>query len=154
MSRILRDAVLDLSEHHEFARPLVNSGRLSVPCTYDGSPLITADALAGPARTRPGSACPDVPLGDGYLLPKLAGKFTLLTIDADAPDLIEEDGITVEHLALKVTDDPTLALKDRYLGDAPGAVYLIRPDQHVAARRDSYDDKQFRAAIRRAVGKE
>ncbi|CAN0542585.1 unnamed protein product, partial [Laminaria digitata] len=33
MSRIFRNAVLDLAEHHAFARPLVNSGRLSVPCT-------------------------------------------------------------------------------------------------------------------------
>ncbi|RME18823.1 MAG: FAD-dependent oxidoreductase, partial [Alphaproteobacteria bacterium] len=30
MSRILRDAVLDLADRFEFARPLVNSGRLSV----------------------------------------------------------------------------------------------------------------------------
>ncbi|MEY8840881.1 FAD-dependent oxidoreductase, partial [Cribrihabitans sp. XS_ASV171] len=82
MSRLLRDAVLDLSEHYEFARPLVNSGRLSVPCTYDGSPLNSADAMGGPERTRPGSPCPDAPLGDEFLLPKLAGKFTLLTIDA------------------------------------------------------------------------
>ncbi|SHF07481.1 3-(3-hydroxy-phenyl)propionate hydroxylase [Ruegeria intermedia] len=154
MSRILRDAVLDLSEHYEFARPLVNSGRLSVPCTYDGSPLNSADALDGPAETRPGSPCPDAPLGDEFLLPKLAGKFTLLTIDADAPDRIEEEGVTVERLALSVKDDRTLALKRRYLGDAEGAVYLIRPDQHVAARRDSYEDNAFRHAIRRAIGKE
>ena len=154
MSRVLRDAVLDLSEHYDFARPLVNSGRLSVPCTYDGSPLNSADALDGPERTRPGSPCPDVPLKDGYLLPKLADKFTLLTIDADAPDEIEEDGITVTRLALSVHDDPTLFLKERYLGDAKSGVYLIRPDQHVAARRPSFDEKLFRAAIRRATGKE
>ncbi|MDV4143343.1 FAD-dependent oxidoreductase [Shimia sp. FJ5] len=154
MSRVLRDAVLDLSEHYEFARPLVNSGRLSVPCTYDGSPLNSADALDGPERTRPGSPCPDVPLKDGYLLPKLADKFTLLTIDADAPDEIEEDGITVTRLALSVHDDPTRFLKERYLGDATSGVYLIRPDQHVAARRPSFDEKLFRAAIRRATGKE
>jgi len=154
MSRMLRDAVLDLSEHYDFARPLVNSGRLSVPCTYDGSPLNSADALNGPDRTRPGSPCPDVPLADGFLLPKLGDKFTLLTIDADAPDLIEEDGIEVTRLALSVKDDPTLALKQRYLGDADSAVYLIRPDQHVAARRASFDETLFRAAIRRATGKE
>lgn len=154
MSRILRDAVLDLSEHHEFARPLVNSGRLSVPCTYDGSPLNSADALDGPARTRPGSPCPDAPLGDEFLLPKLADKFTLLTIDADAPDLIEEDGVEVTRLALSVKDDATLALKERYLGDNDSAVYLIRPDQHVAARRPSFDEPQICAAIRRATGKE
>ncbi len=32
-SRIYRDAVLDLARDHAFARPLVNSGRLSVPAT-------------------------------------------------------------------------------------------------------------------------
>ncbi len=154
MSRLLRDAVLDLSEHHEFARPLVNSGRLSVPCTYDGSSLNSADALDGPTRTRPGSSCPDAPLGDDFLLPKLADKFTLLTIDADAPDLIVEDGVEVTRLALSVKDDATLALKERYLGDQISGVYLIRPDQHVAARRPNFDENQFRAAIRRATGKE
>ncbi|MCE8555865.1 FAD-dependent oxidoreductase [Ruegeria pomeroyi] len=155
MSRVLRDAVLDLSEQYEFARPLVNSGRLSVPCTYDGSPLNSADALLdGPARTRPGSPCPDAPLGDGFLLPKLGDKFILLTIDADAPDLIEEEGIEVTRLALSVKDDPTMELKRRYLGDNDSAVYLIRPDQHVAARRATFDENQFRHAIRRATGKE
>lgn len=154
MSRVLRDAVLDLSEQYEFARPLVNSGRLSVPCTYDGSPLNSADALNGPERTRPGSSCPDVPLGDGFLLDKLGGKFTLLTIDADAPDMFEESGIEVTRLALSIKDDKTLALKERYLGSAESGVYLIRPDQHVAARRPSYDENQFRHAVRRAIGKE
>ncbi len=154
MSRVLRDAVLDLSEQYEFARPLVNSGRLSVPCTYDGSPLNSADALNGPERTRPGSPCPDVPLGDGFLLDQLGDKFVLLTIDADAPDVIEEEGIEVTRLALSVKDDKTLALKDRYLGSAESGVYLIRPDQHVAARRPSFDENQFRHAIRRAIGKE
>lgn len=154
ISRIMRDAVLDLAELHEFARPLVNSGRLSVPCTYDGSPLNTADALDGPEVSRPGSPCPDAPLGDEFLLPKLGGHFTLLTIDADAPDMIEEDGIRVTRLALSLKDDTTGALKKRYLGDEPSAVYLIRPDQHVAARRPSYNEALMRAAIRRATGKE
>ncbi|OED48458.1 FAD-dependent oxidoreductase [Rhodobacteraceae bacterium (ex Bugula neritina AB1)] len=154
MSRVLRDAVLDLSEQYEFARPLVNSGRLSVPCTYDGSPLNSADALDGPERTRPGSSCPDAPLGDGFLLDRLGGKFVLLTIDADAPDEIEEAGIKVTRLALSVKDDKTLALKERYLGKHESGVYLIRPDQHVAARRPSFDENQFRQAIRRTIGKE
>lgn len=154
MSRTFRDAVLDLSEQYEFARPLVNSGRLSVPCTYDGSGLNSADALDGPSRTRPGSSCPDVPLEGGFLLPKLAGNFTLLTIDADAPEMIEEDGIEVTRLALSTGNDPNSPLTQRYLGNAKSAVYLIRPDQHVAARRPSFDDNLMRAAIRRATGKE
>ncbi|SEQ13920.1 FAD-dependent oxidoreductase [Thalassovita taeanensis] len=150
-SRLFRDAVLDLSEHHAFARPLVNSGRLSLPCTYDGSPLNTADALDGPARTRPGSACPDVMLGGDSLLSALGNGFTLLTLNADAPDTLDEAGITVPRLALSSDD---AALRDRYLGAADSAVYLIRPDQHVAARWPRFDEAETRAAIRRAIGKE
>ena len=154
MSKLFRDAVLDLSEQYTFARPLVNSGRLSVPCTYDGSPLNSPDAMMEPQRTRPGSPCPDAPLGDGFLLPKLADRFTLLTINADAPESFEEEGIDVKRLALSTEDDPTGALKERYLGDNDSAVYLIRPDQHVAARRPNFDENIFRAAVRRAIGKE
>lgn len=152
ISRIFRDAVLDLSEHHAFARPLVNSGRLSVPCTYDGSALNTADALpGGPARSRPGSVCPDVALAEGFLLDRLGGGFTLLTIGAEAPDSLTEAGIGVRRLALNEADGP---LRERYLGEAAAAVYLIRPDQHVAARWPAYDETALRAAIRRATGQE
>ncbi len=154
MSRVLRDAVLDLSETCDFARPLVNSGRLSVPCTYEGSVLNSADALPGPAVTRPGSPCPDAPVPDGFLLDQLGEGFVLLTIDAEAPDSFQEAGISVRRLALSVRDDPTLMLKRRYLGDATSGVYLIRPDQHVAARRASFDETHFRAALRRTIGRE
>ncbi|MCD1627546.1 MAG: FAD-dependent oxidoreductase [Paracoccaceae bacterium] len=155
ISRVFRDAVLDLSEHHAFARPLVNSGRLSMPCTYDGSPLNTPDALPlGPARTRPGSPCPDAALGNRFLLDGLGDRFTLLTINTDAPDSLTESGITVTRLALSDQDDVTGALTARYLGDAPAAVYLIRPDQHVAARFRAYDDTAIRAAIRCATGQD
>ena len=155
ISRIFRDAVLDLSEHHAFARPLVNSGRLSMPCTYDGSPLNSPDALpGGPARSRPGAPCPDVGLGHGFLLGDLGDRFTLLTINAEAPDSLTEGGITVKRLALTGKDDASGALAARYLGDAPAAVYLIRPDQHVAARWPAYDEGAIRAALRRATGQE
>jgi len=147
-SRLFRDAVLDLSEHHAFARPFVNSGRLSVPCTYDGSPLNTPDALPdGPARTRPGSPCPDAPLGDGFLLDQLRGGFKLLAFNCDAPDDITET-VTAKRITLPATG----ALAERYLGANTSALYLIRPDQHVAARFATYDDAQIRAALRRATG--
>ncbi|SPF77447.1 FAD-dependent oxidoreductase [Pseudoprimorskyibacter insulae] len=155
MSHIFRNAVLDLAEAHEFARPLVNSGRLSVPCTYDGLSLNGADMLTGgPARTRVGSPCPDAPLGDGFLLGRLGGSFQILTIDADAPEVVEDEGITATRVALSASDDATGALAARYLGDAKGAVYLIRPDQHVAARWDSADAETIRAAMRKACGKD
>ncbi|RBI86241.1 FAD-dependent oxidoreductase [Rhodosalinus halophilus] len=155
ISRLFRDAVLDLSEHHAFARPLVNSGRLSVPCIYDESPLNTPDALpGGPARTRPGAPCPDAPAGNGYVLDRLGGAFTVLTIDAEAPEQVAENGIEAARVALSAADDPSGALAERYLGDNPSAVYLIRPDQHVAARWPAYDETAVRAAIRRATAKE
>ncbi|MBO6639988.1 MAG: FAD-dependent oxidoreductase [Roseitalea sp.] len=154
MSRIFRNAVLDLSEHYAFARPLVNSGRLSVPCVYDGSPLNGVDALeGGPARSRPGAPCPDAPLGNGFLLDQLGGGFQLLSIDADAPEMVELHAITTNRVAVSASDDPSGALADRYLGSASGAVYLIRPDQHVAARWPSYDEAAVKAAITRATGR-
>jgi 3-(3-hydroxy-phenyl)propionate hydroxylase len=147
--------VLDLSERYPFARPLVNSGRLSVPCTYDGSALNGEDALLeGPPRSRPGSPCPDVPLDDGFLLDRLDGRFHLLTVDAEAPERLEEAGVAVTRLALSAADDPSGALAARYLGEARSAVYLIRPDQHVVARWAAYDDGAVRRALRRALGRE
>jgi 3-(3-hydroxy-phenyl)propionate hydroxylase len=151
VSHIFRNAVLDLAGPYPFARTLVNSGRLSVPCTYDDMALNTPDALpGGPARTRPGSACPDTPVPGGFLLDRLGGGFTVLAIGATAPDLAEVDGIPLRHLALEA--DATLAT--RYLGPVPGAVYLIRPDQHVAARWESCDAAALARAVRRACGKE
>ncbi|MBV7410874.1 FAD-dependent oxidoreductase [Maritimibacter sp. DP1N21-5] len=154
-SHMFRNAVLDLAEHYAFARPLVNSGRLSVPCVYDGLSLTGKDALVGgPARTRPGSPCPDAPLGDGFLLGRLGGRFTLLTINAEAPEEFVDDGIAVDRLALSAGDDPTGALAARYLGQATSAVYLIRPDQHVAARWATHDEAALRAALRKTCGKD
>ncbi|MEQ8584585.1 MAG: FAD-dependent oxidoreductase [Thalassobaculaceae bacterium] len=154
VSKLFRDAVLDLSERYPFARPLVNSGRLSLPCTYDGSPLNGPDALpGGPDRSRPGSPCPDAPLGDGFLLDRLDGAFRLLALGAEAPDGLTVDGIDVPCLALSPADDPSGALADRYLGTAGSAVYLLRPDQHVVARWPAYDATAVRDAIRTATGR-
>ena len=153
-SHVMRDAVLDLARDHAFARPLINSGRLSTPSTYDALPLTGIDALPGaPERTRPGSPCPDAPLGDGYLLPRLGGGFVLLTLGADAPDLVQDGPITATRVALTPDDDPTGALADRYLGRAAAAVYLIRPDQHVVARWPAYDAQAVRAALRVATAR-
>jgi 3-(3-hydroxy-phenyl)propionate hydroxylase len=150
VSKMFRNAVLTLAETLPFARTIVNSGRLSVPCTYDGSALNGPDHPEMPARTRPGSPCPDAPVGQGWLLSHLGQGFTVLTIGLDAPESVMAHGLTVPRLALEAT--PELAA--RYLGGAKGAVYLIRPDQHVAARWDHYEADAVAAAIARALGKE
>lgn len=153
ISRTFRDAVLTLAEDHEFARLMVNSGRLSVPCVYDDLPLNGPDALDGPPRSRVGAPCPDAPLGSCFLLDQLSDGFTLLTINTDAPESLDESGLLIERLALDTTGDKSGVLAERYLGDAPTAVYLIRPDQHVAARWPTYDENAVRAALRTAIGK-
>ncbi len=146
-SRAFRDAVLDLAARHEFARPMVNSGRLSVPCIYDDGPLNGTDARGLPARTRPGAPACDAALdrkqGGGWLLDRLGGGFCLLAIDVDMP---EENDLPAVRLTAKGA--PTLA--ERWLGKADGAIYLIRPDQHIAARWTSWDGPAVAAALARA----
>jgi 3-(3-hydroxy-phenyl)propionate hydroxylase len=120
--RLFRDAVLHLAARAPFARPLVNSGRQSRPCTY---PLTGPDDAALPAASRPGSVAPDAPLPDGWLIDQLGHDPALLAIGAVAPKV---EGLRT--LTLEVTPE----LHIRYLGRAASALYLIRPDQIVAAR--------------------
>ncbi len=155
ISKVFRNAVLNLSEKHAFARPLVNSGRLSVPCVYDGSSLNSKDALnGGPERTRPGASCPDAPLKSGYLLSELGDDFVVLAIDAKVPVAFEEAGLKCRVVSVSSADDPSGQLAARYLGEAQSAVYLIRPDQHVAARFESFDGAAMRSALLRTTGQE
>ncbi|WP_375261952.1 FAD-dependent oxidoreductase [Palleronia sp.] len=147
ISRIFRNAVLHLSRRNDFARPFVNSGRLSAPSIYDWSPLNTPDELSGgPAAARPGAPCPDAPLEDDFLLGKLGNGFTLLAIGQDAPDIA---GVRVLRI-----DTPPAEIVDRYLGSATRALYLIRPDQHVAARWETATTPQIEQALDRATGKD
>ncbi|MEJ6387932.1 FAD-dependent oxidoreductase [Gymnodinialimonas ulvae] len=151
ISKIFRDAVLTLARDHPFARPMVNSGRLSVPCTYDGLSLNTSDELpGGPVRSRPGSPCPDAPVTDGFLLDDLKGRFTLLAIDMDLPAHAELPGIRLNTIRLSGAGVSSL-LRERYLGAAPGALYLIRPDQHVAARWERATSEQVLQALKTAI---
>ena len=58
-------------------------------------------------------------------------------------------GVPVETLRLA----PTPALAERYLGGHRGALYLMRPDQHVAARWSGYEAAAVRAAVETAIGR-
>ncbi|MTI16153.1 FAD-dependent oxidoreductase [Rhodobacteraceae bacterium RKSG542] len=151
MSRIFRNSVLELAEKAEFARPLVNSGRLSVPCVYDGSRLNTPDTADLPMRSRPGSPASDAPFKGGWLMDLLGNGFQLLAINTTVPEALEFDGIPVTAVHATCGKDELLA--ERYLGDSESAVYLMRPDQHVAARWTSYDEDDVRKALARATGR-
>lgn len=156
-SRLFRDAVLDLAARHPFARPMVNSGRLSQAASYRNGPLTGPDGLpGGPAGARPGAACPDAPLTEGYLLNRLGGGFTLLFLGASPPESMPAGAGAppLRQVVLGAGDDPSGLVRDRYLGQAASAVYLVRPDQHIAARWPGYDAAAVRGALRLACGME
>ena len=136
VSRMFRDAVLDLARDHPFARPLVNSGRLSVPSTYPDSVLNTPDDEAWPGGLPPGAPAMDAPLDGGWLLERLSRSgFTVLNWGGAA------DAVPVAG-----------PLADARYGAGPGATYLLRPDGHVCARWRRFDPAAVAAARARASG--
>ena len=155
MSRRFRNAVLELAEDVPGIRPLVNSGRLSRPTPYTHSALNTPDTAAFNGRMAPGTNCDDAPVtrdgAPGWLLNQLGEGFTVLTFGEAPVATVSTGNITADVLAIGAQlGDPKGLVTSRYDG-APGTTYLIRPDQHVAARWRSFDAKKIAAAIRRAT---
>lgn len=149
----LRNAVLELARTEPFARPLVNSGRLSTPTPYLRSSLNTPDSAVFAGKMLPGTNCADAPIErDGksaWLLEQLGKGFVLLSFGPAQPVTVGNFTAQVLEVGKDIIDTKGL-LKARYDGQ-PGTVYLIRPDQHVAARWRQFDAGQVRAAMRRAL---
>jgi 3-(3-hydroxy-phenyl)propionate hydroxylase len=170
ISRIFRDATLSLARDHEFARRLVNSGRLSMPSVLDGSVLNTPDSDSFARTMRPGSAAADAPVRvqgrDAWLLPQFrSGVFSLLIFDADGAERIIDAALGMSQSTVPVqvilvgsrefsgvttVQDAQGLVQQRY--DAqPGTTYLIRPDQHVCGRWRNPRSGDLRQALRRAM---
>ncbi|MGJ7491670.1 FAD-dependent oxidoreductase [Variovorax sp. ZT4R33] len=165
VSRLFRDAVLQLAKRHAFARTLVNSGRLSVPATLHGSVLNTADSDDFQGRMVPGAVAADAPLVSaegmaGWLLQQTARDgFTALVFGAgEASDRAAralaqatlDSGVAVALVRVPL-DDAHAPVRDRY--DArEGTTYLLRPDQHVCARWRQPQAADIRSALDRALG--
>lgn len=81
---------------------------------------------------------------------QLGNGFQLLAINADTPAELDVAGIRITSVAHSA--EPGSHLAERYLGDAPTAVYLMRPDQHVAARWETYNAAEVEKALMRAIG--
>lgn len=173
VSKVFRDAVLALSKKHAFARQLVNSGRLSLPCVLRDSTLNTPDTGDFAGTMVPGTACVDAPVsgkqGQGWLLAQLGGQFTALlfgTPDAAALAALQRlqqgtlplrlvvvsaDAMSTTSPGIPVWHDAEGLAAQRY--DArPGTLYLIRPDQHVCARWRQVDIAAIQQAMSRATG--
>lgn len=152
--RRFRDAVLALARTAPFARRMINSGRLSTPCTFD-SPLTTPDGDAWAGSARLGAPLPDVPLEtrDGqaaHLLERLPSSFTLIHVGDARPPVPE--GVTLLTIGARgdLVDRRGL-FAERYDASS-GATYLVRPDQHLSARWRAFDVEAVAAAHIRALG--
>lgn len=174
VSKIFRNAVLDLSRDHAFARKLVNSGRLSVACLLTESRLNTPDSDAFAGDMVPGASLDDAPIQmegrDAWLIDQMGGRFQGLyfcddpaRIPANAQEAFDElanAAVPVEILVVSkvpgtvagsvVAVDAAGLAGQRY--DATnGTFYLVRPDQHVAARWRALDLCRVRAAVATAT---
>ncbi len=129
-----RDRILAAAATDPVERAKINSGRLSVPCVYPSAGL---DNTHLPEISRPGSVCADAPQGEGWLLNLLGGRLVLMGVGCTAPD-VGIDTILAESNEF---------LRTRYLGNSERAVYLIRPDQVIAARWVDPDPDEVSTAI-------
>jgi 3-(3-hydroxy-phenyl)propionate hydroxylase len=161
--RILRDAVISLAREYPFARPLINTGRMSVAFSYDASPL----------SSNGGVTVPNVPLvaSDATrrtLLDMFEEKNCFLAIWFTERGLSKSDSKTIEQLQrqeplLKVIvyssekggsmewGDRNGKLK-QFLSVSQDCVCLIRPDLHLAAKLDSPTIARVRRALKKALG--
>jgi 3-(3-hydroxy-phenyl)propionate hydroxylase len=164
-----REAALEMATDLPFARRLVNSGRLSVPHVYRETPLSMADRDVWSAGPVPGTPAPDARVAadtdEPWLLRRLGGRFTLLrfvdTVPADGGGGLVEglrpavDVLTVARHGQPnrstVVDTEGLAFQRWSASD--GSAYLVRPDQHVAARWQHPSAHDISRALDRAVAR-
>jgi 3-(3-hydroxy-phenyl)propionate hydroxylase len=150
--RRLRNAVLALAPKAEFARRMINSGRLSVATVHD-SILSTPDESPFGGSLRLGAPVPDAPVRerhgrDGHLLEQLGSEFTLLWAKDGSPPQVP-DGIRLATIGDDIID--TQGLVAQRFDVTPGSTYLLRPDQHLCARWRSFDRGKVEAARDRAL---
>ncbi len=153
ISRLFRDAALELAREHPFARRIVNSGRLSVPATLHGSALNTPDADAFAGTQVPGAVLLDAPVLHGgqsaWLLRMLGPDFTLLVFGAAPAWATALPQVKLLQIGTDVLD--AQGLLARRLDARPGTAYLVRPDQHVCARWRSLGEAAVHAALATAT---
>lgn len=153
--RTLRDAALGLASTSDFAKRMVNSGRLSTASAYPVSELNTPDRDAWSAGPQPGTVVPDAPLlarnGHRQFLSEALGSGFSIIVAQPWPQGIPADTSVVsigDHGSHRDVDGLLTARFDL----TAGAAYLVRPDMHVAARFRAPTPTAIALALRRAKG--
>jgi 3-(3-hydroxy-phenyl)propionate hydroxylase len=151
---ILRNAALALARTTQFAKRMINSGRLSVASHYPHSPLSTADHHAWTAGPQPGSPLVDAALVDAkgaalFLSDVVPSQFTLVAYGHAVPCELPAGVVRIDIGASSAYQDPQGRVAERY-GLAVGGGYLLRPDGHVAARFKQVTAELVAAAHARA----
>ncbi len=164
----VRNAVLSLSLTQDFVRPLYH-WRTSRPHVYAHSAfnLPDDDALALAPGPGPGAPAPNVRLGaDDHLLDHMGGGIDLLWFsDAAVPAFVSALAQPLRDQGLRITvwalsrQPHAVAGADGSLHDAlgrarqaygvsqEGAVYVLRPDQHVCARWQALSPERWQHAL-------
>lgn len=150
----MRQAVLRLAKETEFAKRMVNGGRLSTPSIYN-SPLSTPDTDVWAAGPRPGAQMIDAPLaaasGEPIYLTEAfrrgGGGFVLLQSGTNGGD---RPGCHSIHIGESAPLRDASGLFAKRYDASEGAAYLLRPDGYVAARFRKPTQEAVGAAIARA----
>lgn len=138
IEKLFRNEVLGLSKHLPFARKLINSGRLSLPCSLPATPNRIVDDTGDEPSKRVavvGDVMVDLPLGSKgarhWLISEAQGGFTLVGFgDVSLPEVdgVKRIGISQDGKAYPVFTDLDGFAAQRY-GDR--IAYLFRPDGYV-----------------------
>jgi 3-(3-hydroxy-phenyl)propionate hydroxylase len=154
----LRRTVVTLARRYEFARALVNTGRMSVPNDYPAAPclpeggrslqnlpLVWADGTPDTLMRllRDGTSF----IGLWFAPDRERAEKARIALAGRPVKLIAVGGET----ALPTTRDDA-GLWARHLDAAPGVLWLIRPDAYLAAQLPDADALSIAAALDVAMG--
>ena len=148
---LFRTETLRLAADQPFARNLLNSGRLSIPCALEHFSLQTPSL----APVSVGTAALDAPLsgqnGNSWLIEHVQGQFTAVGFGrAVLPkiDGIKSIGINQQAEYACYSAKDSIAI-ERYGKDI---AYIFRPDGHICAAFKTPTLEKISAAVSRAKG--
>jgi len=157
--RRLRQAVLSLAKDVDFAKRMVNAGRLSVPSVYD-TPLSTPDSDQWHGGPPPGASLRDAPLQSAEGEPTFltdaftaAGRGFALLHAVNGSAIAPPAGVELIGIGPQAGLRDAQGLFAQRYDATPGAAYLLRPDGYVAARFKHPTPAALDAALARASGR-